>query len=59
MVWLLFFMLVEEFSNIQLSFNMHESIIFTPAALSNLANLCHPNPCMYVGGYGHVEGGDL
>lgn len=41
MVWLLFCMLVEEFSNIQLCFNMHESIVFSPAALPNLANLCH------------------
>lgn len=45
MVWLLFCMLVEEFSNIQLCFNMHESIVFSPAALSNLANLCYLYVC--------------
>lgn len=43
MAWLSFCMLVGEFANIQLCFNMHESItvvLFSPAVLVNLVNLC-------------------
>lgn len=45
MVWLLLCKLVGEFANIQLCFNMHESILFlglfSPALLVNLVNLCY------------------
>lgn len=45
MVWLLFCMLVEEFANIQLYSNMHESKgffqLFSPAVLVNLVNMGH------------------
>lgn len=60
-VWLLFCRLVGEFANVQLCFNVHESIVFLGVIFSCCS--CEPGEPvlllhseMYVGQCGHAEG---